>query len=1690
MLNFNVDPYYDDFDPSKNYHRILFRPGRAVQGRELTQSQTILQNQISNFADHFFKQNTPIKGGNVTLDLNVNSLKLTATYNDTDIVASDFLNQIVTDDTSEIVAKVVATEEATSTEPPILILNYFSGTHFANGANVISTTSSAVAQAAAADADGVASVASISNGIFYIVNGYNYSSSQNDDGTYNRYSTGNFVEVLPQTIILSKSSNEPNVRIGLEISEYISDYVTDPALLDPAVGATNYQAPGADRYTIDLDLTSKTLSSTGTNDQSFIELVRVDNGKIVKQVNGTAYSEIDNYFAKRTYETNGDYVVNQFKITPSANTDTAGGDKYLITIGPGIAYVQGYRVENQSQVTIDANRSRTTANVTNNIVTPSYGNYFYVNTLLGANNSILDTTQIQMVDFHVGGVANVITTNTTTYSSTLAASGYIRNIAYSSSGSDSNTQSYIYKAYVSDLTSKVLSAAVSSSTSNSVTFTDTTGKFSSVNDIYVGVTLTIDSGPGAGQTRTITAYNGSTKTATVDSLFNVVPTSSSRFSLKFSVKDIECVVRAGTGSSSNLAIFGTAAIDAQSKVNQISTGNTQLTDADDPQLIFPIGMSYISSVSDTSYSSTKIHRGITSTSSGNGSVITLTTGTSVINYPRSGSSESSDSIKQNFVVIVRDPLTSGLTRGSIVNFTNSPTRTVSISSDKQTATLIATDLAPFTADVFAKVNITAADNTSLVLKQKSLVTANTTALGISGATATVGNTLIDLTKGQIYVNSNTAVNGYGTAQNLYVADVKRIVKIIDTKGATPTLGMLSDTAYDVTRNYTFDNGQRDTFYGHATISLKAGAPKPKRLWILFDHYQTSGGDGYYTKDSYINEVFAQIPSYTTTNGITYNLRDCLDFRPIAKNAQSTIEFRYSVAPNTSNWYGALLPQDLSTFTLDYSYYLGRKDLLVLTRESVFNVIEGTPSVNPVEPAAPTSGIVIAKMDLDPYTAYVPGESSGVNPNLSLRPVQNKNWQMKDITKIQDRVNNLEYYTSLNLLEHSATNLQVQDSLGLNRFKNGILVDDFSSFSVADTYSNDFKASIDTTKNILAPAVKVTNYQLHNSLSLASKNYGALSASAQTTAGIKINKYGTSNFITLPYTEEAMVVQKLASRETDVNAFSVRNTEGSMNLTPPMDNWVDTVQEPSLLFVDPTLRTFKSTTNGETNLLNIGNWQYIPGSYYNFNSTTSSARSQYVTDYTTTNYSGADYTRKLYYGNYTESQSQKGNYVTDVNLQPYIRTQQIQFNASNLLVNTKLNAFFDSKRVTRLIRKPNIVELTGVTGTFNAGDIIGYESAGAFFKRGKVIDVYTNGTSTRLYVIDDNGVASYTTGTKVVSAFFNASGSSYTKGAEGTFASSTHYSGSLSTSASSVSSVTLESKASSTNNYYVGMPFYIVGGSAVGVTSIGKGLGAYIGSYNGTTKVATLVDKDNNPITISHTAGDVYSIGNLQTNELGNISGVFYVYGGYFQSGERVFRLDNRVVTQTATEFLYSNGTETTFCEAKFMAQGLTQKTQELEFSASFDSASKVTSVNQGLNVRNQNTVGSWTVDNTPRRSGCCVMATALEDNGSWTTERKDMLVEWCEKYLHDKVLGECFRRGYQVVASKVGVPLLRSENLVAKAVSKYYTWSWNNGTNMVMGKKFNPISIPNSIFWITAFMAVGAVVSKKYAEKTWKKLYK
>ena len=410
-LNFNVDPYYDDFDQTKNFHRILFKPGRAVQARELTQAQTILQDQVTKFADNIFKQNSPVTGGQVTTNFNCYYIKLQSTYNNTAIDITQFDGLLITNATGTVVAQVLAYAAATGTDPNTLIISYKSGSQFQDNDVIYDSVSNLAAQAILTGATGYSSVASINQGVFYIL--------------------GNFVQISATTTILEKYSNTPTKRVGLTITETIYDYISDSSLLDPAIGASNYQAPGADRYVIALALDTRPVALG--DDQNFVELIRVTNGVVANLVEGSVYNVIDDYFAKRDYETNGDYVVEDYKLTPRTTPVSVdpSANTYTLTVGKGLAYVHGYRIQNATNVDLVTNRARTTASQDNTPVFIDYGSYFYVDTVRGGGSgTFFDVTTSQSIDLHCVTRDNIITTNTSTYNSTVVGTGYIRNFVY------------------------------------------------------------------------------------------------------------------------------------------------------------------------------------------------------------------------------------------------------------------------------------------------------------------------------------------------------------------------------------------------------------------------------------------------------------------------------------------------------------------------------------------------------------------------------------------------------------------------------------------------------------------------------------------------------------------------------------------------------------------------------------------------------------------------------------------------------------------------------------------------------------------------------------------------------------------------------------------------------------------------------------------------------------------------------------------------------------------------------------------------------------------------------------------------------------------------------------------------------------------------------------------------------------
>ena len=107
----------DDFDETKNYHRVLFRPGYAVQARELTQLQTALQAQIDRYGQYAFKDGSRVLDGKVSVDTQYDFIKIKSSFThsvggslNSDDYLSDFLGSTITglgNTGNQVTAKVI-----------------------------------------------------------------------------------------------------------------------------------------------------------------------------------------------------------------------------------------------------------------------------------------------------------------------------------------------------------------------------------------------------------------------------------------------------------------------------------------------------------------------------------------------------------------------------------------------------------------------------------------------------------------------------------------------------------------------------------------------------------------------------------------------------------------------------------------------------------------------------------------------------------------------------------------------------------------------------------------------------------------------------------------------------------------------------------------------------------------------------------------------------------------------------------------------------------------------------------------------------------------------------------------------------------------------------------------------------------------------------------------------------------------------------------------------------------------------------------------------------------------------------------------------------------------------------------------------------------------------------------------------
>ena len=416
-INFNTNPYYDDFDETDKFHRILFRPGYAVQARELTQLQTQLQDQIKKFGDHVFVNGSIVLGGQRTFQNDVTSIKLESSYAGQSVNINNFLNKTIVGQTSGTKAIVKTASSITSTDPITLIVKINSGGTFTAGEVITTSDSIASATIQLTSPFNDAMLFSVDSGIFFI--------------------DGNFVYTEAQTIAVDKYSNTSSKNIGFLVIESIVNSDADADLLDKAQGSPNYSAPGADRYKIALTLTSKTL---GTALNNFIEIARVVNGELVVNKDKTIYSELGTELARRTFDESGDYTVKKWPIQLLTHQDTVPDPtKFTVGLDPGKGYIKGYEFETISQQFLTADRARDFEQTSSLDISTLYGNYVYVDTLLGEwNTSTTNATNAyERVNLYNGGTI-IGTTN-------------VRHIQWHS-GTPSSGASTIYKMYLFNIT--------------------------------------------------------------------------------------------------------------------------------------------------------------------------------------------------------------------------------------------------------------------------------------------------------------------------------------------------------------------------------------------------------------------------------------------------------------------------------------------------------------------------------------------------------------------------------------------------------------------------------------------------------------------------------------------------------------------------------------------------------------------------------------------------------------------------------------------------------------------------------------------------------------------------------------------------------------------------------------------------------------------------------------------------------------------------------------------------------------------------------------------------------------------------------------------------------------------------------------------------------------------------------------
>ena len=1460
--NFNANPYYDDYDEDKKFIRMLFKPGYAVQARELTQLQTIVQKQVQRFGNHVFKNGSVVTGGQ-TFFQNAVSLNLESTFAGTSVTANNFIDQSIVDSITvptqrALVVKAFDADIGTG-DPKTLMIKQILGTNFANSAIIKTYTTDPTSANITANGVNTGQIFSVNEGVYYY--------------------EGFFVKNDAQTIAVSKYTTTANVRVGFEITESIVKSTADTSLLDPAQSASNYQAPGSDRFKIDLTLSVRDITSD--DDLTFIELARIEGGVLTKYERYPIYSVLEDTLARRTYDESGNYTVRPFKLSlETASSNTANMN---VILSSGKAYVFGYEYETTNRTVITIPKPRDTTGVTSKRITADYGYFIYANNAFNT----LPINSLITVDLHCvpNATINILSTNST--SQTKIGTARVNSIQFDSSANTQNSSTYEYKAFLFDVNvgslTGVANAAINVSNYIQLANTMNTGNslYSTIDNAYRGAKLRITSGPGLGESaKLITNYSGTTKHALLADGFINPPTTASKWSIDFEFNDVKSLAVIST----DVNPVRTAALDiaARSKDHSTTFDDTYIIDTTTQPLLFLLGESWIANntISGLSLSYRRLYEGITF-SGGLSTALTFPAGDAL-------SSAASTTLRQlNYQIVCT-------TQGGSVYPVKSTVPAHAFTVDTAQAgthKITVTDGSAMVANVYVTL-----DSTNPNEKAKSYVQANTSLQLANGVDIFAnGGIVLYSSNGTIHIAANNVVKSPTLIQSLYVADVTSIVSISDMNGLNITQANIS-SAINVTSRYQLDTGQRDSFYDHANVRLKPKQAAPVGPLIIKFNKFTSSGSGFFNGDSY-DPLFGYeyIPDYVSTSGITYSLRDCFDFRPIRSDPTGSTTANTVTFDVESSTNGPRIAENGSDIVVSYNYYLARNDKIVLNKDRTFEVIKGVSSLTPEDPKDKDNAMTLYTLRNPPYVANT--------ANVSIQYHNHTRYTMRDIGVLEKRIENIEYYSSLSLLEQSAiskNDLTILDSNNLSRFKNGIIVDAFNGHSVADVAKLDYRASIDPIRRELRPAFNISAYTLQ--------------FDSANSSGVQQN--GSSIIISTG--ETILIDQPRVTKAVSVNPYNVVNYIGKVHIDPQSDIWVDTQRIPTIerSLDDPSSKDAWDRITSLTSPFEYTwgspwqeHWTGVPVDsaetqirQYNKRKGSSPIIGVFQTTTTQTGTKTRVGTKAVIATSAVKTSI--GDRVIDLSVVPFMRERGIAVVGADFKPNATLYPFFDGTLVEQYFARANKFYLATNNLKFSTElgnfEKVNIKNNTTLTVNGAAFVVRTS--NTEAFIINNSPNTSY------IMASANLVGE--TTGTTARIIGYDHFSGICQGANSTV--ITLSVDATDANNItdYNSSIIFIT-------TGTGLGQSATIQSYNPSTRNVTI---SGTWTTTPVANNSIYSIGRMKTTAAGDVAGVFSCPASIFRTGEKRLRLIDNALNDVVTSA--TNG------DTSFFASGLIEKVQD------------------------------------------------------------------------------------------------------------------------------------------------------------------